>query len=106
MNLVIYTNILTPYRKYFYDLLYEECRENGDQFHVLVMSETEPGRRWKYSDFASCYTHLLKGNSLVRGGGIHTYQYKSEKNVKKAETGFACLRRKLSVSRSMAGMQV
>ena len=34
MNIAIYTNILTPYRKYFYDLFYECCLESGHEFNV------------------------------------------------------------------------
>ncbi len=67
MNLIIYTNILTPYRKYFYDLLYKICTEQGDQFRVLVMAETEPGRPWKYKDLKGDYTILLDNKTISRG---------------------------------------
>ena len=39
---VLLTNILTPYRRYFYDLLNEEFRKNSIGFHVLLMAEGEP----------------------------------------------------------------
>ena len=72
MHLVIYTNILTPYRKYFYDLLYKICEESGDQFHVLVMAETEPGRTWKYEDLKGDYTILLD-NKMISKGEIYVH---------------------------------
>ncbi len=67
MNLVIYTNILTPYRKYFYDLLNKECKKNGDTFHVLVMAPTEPNRTWQYDDLKGEYTILLNNKMFCKG---------------------------------------
>lgn len=72
MNIAIYTNILTPYRKYFYDKLYQYCKKNGDRFHVLVMSESEPNRNWHYNDLKTNYTILLHGKSFsISGAYIH-----------------------------------
>lgn len=68
MHFVIYTNILTPYRKYFYDLLYKTCTAREDQFHVLVMAETEPDRPWKYENLKGDYTILLKNKMICKGG--------------------------------------
>ena len=67
MNIVIYTNILTPYRKYFYDLFYECCSEIGHEFNVLVMAETEDNRTWKYTDLESSYTTLLDSRTISKG---------------------------------------
>ncbi|MDM8236974.1 glycosyltransferase family 4 protein [[Ruminococcus] torques] len=67
MNFLIYTNILTPYRKYFYDLINEECQRTGDQFHVLVMAETESNRTWKFEDLRSEYTILLESITISWG---------------------------------------
>lgn len=67
MNIAIYTNILTPYRKHFYDALYNECKKKGDDFHVLVMADTEPNRNWIYDDFKTGYTTLLKHKTLTIG---------------------------------------
>ncbi len=67
MKLVIYTNILTPYRKYFYDLLHQICSKNGDSFQVLVMADSEPNRTWKYEELKSEYTTLLRNNMFCRG---------------------------------------
>lgn len=72
MNIAIYTNILTPYRKHFFDALYEECKKNKDEFHVIVMAETEPGRNWHYEDMKTAYTILLNSKSIKMGSiSIH-----------------------------------
>lgn len=76
MNIIIYTNILTPYRKYFYDLMYEECRKAGDNFYILVMSETESDRNWNYEDLKGDYTILL--NSLTFNKGSAHIHYNND----------------------------
>ena len=67
MKIVLYTNIMTPYRKYFYDLFYEECRKKGDDFIVLVMAENEKNRPWYYRDFETPYAILLRGKTISHG---------------------------------------
>lgn len=67
MNLVVYTNILTPYRKYFFDLLHQYCTNSGNEFHVIVMAETEKNRSWIYEDFKDKYTILLHGSTISYG---------------------------------------
>lgn len=67
MKVLIYTNLLTPYRKYLYDLMNEVCLENGDQFNVLVMADNEKNRIWHYNDYASSYSILLKGKTISIG---------------------------------------
>lgn len=67
MKIVLYTNILTPYRKYFYDLFYACCLENGHDFNVLVMAETENNRTWKYVELESSYTTLLDSRTISKG---------------------------------------
>ena len=62
---VLLTNILTPYRRYFYDLLNEEFRKNSIGFHVLLMAEGEPNRPWKYEDLKTEYTSLLRGHTIT-----------------------------------------
>ena len=64
MKIVLYTNILTPYRKYFFDLFYKECKKCGDDFIVLVMAETEKNRSWHYKEFQTRYTKLLEGKTI------------------------------------------
>lgn len=72
MRLIIYTNILTPYRKYFFDILNKKCKEKNIYFRVLVMSDTEPNRNWNYNVLKSEYTILLKNKSYnIKGVYIH-----------------------------------
>jgi glycosyltransferase involved in cell wall biosynthesis len=58
---VLLTNILTPYRIYFYDLLSIYFKEEGVDFNVIVTSKTEPNRNWNYPDFERDYTILSDG---------------------------------------------
>lgn len=67
MKIILYTNIMTPYRKYFYDLFYDECKKNGDEFLVLVMAANEKNRTWYYKDFKAPYTRLLRGKTVSHG---------------------------------------
>ena len=64
MNVVLLTNILTPYRAFFFDKLYNYFKNNNINFTVLVMAETEPDRNWNYSDLKTEYTILLENKSL------------------------------------------
>lgn len=73
MKFLIYTNILTPYRRYFYDLFYQECLRNGDEFRVLVMANTESGRSWTYTELCTEYTALLEGRTLFDKGEVHIH---------------------------------
>lgn len=68
MNILIFTNILTPYRIAFFDKLNNELNENGDLLKVYVMSETEENRNWYYEDYKRKYTRLLKGKRIGIGG--------------------------------------
>jgi len=72
MKIAIYTNILTPYRIFFYDALYKEFKANGDEFHVILMADTEPDRNWNYDDFRKEYTILLNSRTIAHGNSyIH-----------------------------------
>lgn len=59
MRIVLYTNILTPYRKYFFDAFYEACKKQNIDFIVLVMAESERNRNWRYNEYKTEYTQLL-----------------------------------------------
>lgn len=64
MRIVLLTNILTPYRIYFYDLLYESFKKRNIKFHVLVMAQTEPDRNWMYDELQREYTTLLPSKTI------------------------------------------
>lgn len=73
MNIVLLTNILTPYRKAFFDELYSQCiaHKNGN-FKVLCMAETESNRQWRYDEYKEKYTSLLSGRTIsIKGIDIH-----------------------------------
>lgn len=65
MKYVILTNILTPYRRFFYDELYKMSQQFQDEFHVILMAETESNRNWKYDDYKTAYTELLKSKTIT-----------------------------------------
>lgn len=67
MKIVLYTNILTPYRRHFYDLFHDECKKNGDEFYLWIMAETENNRSWHFGDFKTEYATLLPGRTISRG---------------------------------------
>lgn len=76
MNIVLLTNILTPYRKAFFDEVYNQCVADGQSdFRVICMAAGESDRQWKYEDLREKYTFLLKGSSIrVKNYDIHFCQ--------------------------------
>ena len=82
MRLVIYTNILTPYRKHFYDLVNRCCIEVGNDFLLLVMSETEDNLIWKYEDLKAPYSVLLECRTISRGDMYIHINRKLKKHLK------------------------
>lgn len=65
LKIAFLTNILTPYRRFFYDKLYEALKEDGIEFYVLVMAESEPNRNWNYNQLKTNYTILLNSKTLA-----------------------------------------
>lgn len=60
-SIVLITNHLTPYRKFFYDELYVTSQNLGIKFSVLLMTKCEPQRNWNYEELKSDYAILMKG---------------------------------------------
>lgn len=69
VQIVLLTNILNPFRIFFYDKLRDEYAHHNVDFRVLVMVPNEPGRTWQYDDFRRDYTTLMKGG-LKKVSGI------------------------------------
>ena len=69
MKVILLTNILNPFRIFFYDKLRDEYAHHNVDFQVLVMAPNEPGRTWQYDDFKRDYTTLMKGG-LKKVSGI------------------------------------
>lgn len=60
--LAIITNIPTPYRTAFFNILNEELLKLNDSIHVIYCAETEPGRHWEFSPQENKYLYtFLKG---------------------------------------------
>ncbi|MFY1045468.1 glycosyltransferase family 4 protein [Chryseobacterium sp. GP-SGM7] len=60
--LAIITNIPTPYRTAFFNVLNEELLKINESIHVIYCAETEPGRHWKFSPQENNYPYtFLKG---------------------------------------------
>ena len=70
MRLLILTNILTPYRCYFFDKLNDYIKSIGGELKIVVMSETEPNRNWHYQNFIRDYTELVLSRSYNIKGDI------------------------------------
>lgn len=84
MKIAIVTNMLTPYRRFFFEELNKELVASGGELLVLVMEETEGNRPWVYSDFATDFTELLP-NFRFSIGGIYLSMCKG---VKKRLRGY------------------
>lgn len=69
-KIILLTNILTPYRVYFYDLLYEGFKSENIEFEVLVTGKTEPNRNWGYNDLKREYTNLIEGRIITLPNNI------------------------------------
>lgn len=65
MNIVLLTNILTPYRRFFYDKLHAQLTARGSSFATLVMARTERNRAWRYEEYQTGYTQLLPHTSFA-----------------------------------------
>lgn len=73
-RIAILTNIVNPYRSFFYQKFHDVCKENGIEFYVMCMGDHEPGRHWYYDDYKTDFSLLLPGKvgSLF---GRFTYYY-------------------------------
>lgn len=63
-KIVLLTNILSPYRKAFYQAMYEQGKTCDIDFRVLLMNDTESDRQWRYEEYCGEYSTLLKKRVL------------------------------------------
>lgn len=63
-TVVLLTNILSPYRKAFYQAMYEQGSAYDIDFRVLLMNDTESDRQWRYEEYCGDYSTLLKKKVL------------------------------------------
>lgn len=64
MKIAMLTNILSPYRKEFFDGLHEKFLSENVEFTVFVMANGESNRNWKYDDYKAEYTRLLESKTF------------------------------------------
>ena len=64
-NIVLVTNEINPYRKSFYDKLYEYCNSIGVKFIVLLMTKVEHGYNWNYEEVKADYAILMHGYNFT-----------------------------------------
>jgi glycosyltransferase involved in cell wall biosynthesis len=76
-KIALLTNILSPYRKVFYDKLYTALKERGIDFKVLIMADTEPDREWHYDEYKGDYCELL----ISRTATFHNIYFHFNKNL-------------------------
>lgn len=65
MKIAVVTNIITPYRKRFYDEMFEQLTAQGDDFKVFSMTDSLPLRPWIFQDLRSPYMTLLPGYKFI-----------------------------------------
>ena len=59
MKIQFITNVLTPYRIYFFDILNSVLENRGGMLEVLVMMKPDHNMYWNYYDYERRYTKLL-----------------------------------------------
>ncbi len=64
-NIVLVTNEINPYRKSFYDRVYDYCHSIGVTFTVLLMTKVEHGYNWNYEEVKSDYAILMHGRHFT-----------------------------------------
>lgn len=71
MKIALVTNILTPYRKRFYDELSKQLQEANGELKVYVMTNDLPLRPWNYEALKAPYTELMSGKKIfIKGQDI------------------------------------
>ena len=81
MRVLIITNILTPYRVFFFDKLYNYIKMTGGELKIVVMAETEPNRNWNYKDLERGYTELIDSSSINLKGDVFIHIPKNIKDI-------------------------
>lgn len=85
MKIALVTNILTPYRKRFYDEISAQLQKNNGELRVYVMTNELPLRPWNYNELKSKYTELVPGKKLLIKGQDILFNNSINKRIKKFE---------------------
>jgi glycosyltransferase involved in cell wall biosynthesis len=70
-SFVVLTNIPTPYRTYFFDLLSDALGNRGWELEVWYMARTEKGRFWRLDSSTFRHKHRLLPGCTVNLGRSH-----------------------------------
>lgn len=81
MKLAFLTNILPPYRVYFFDQL--NAQLGGENLKVFVMTDALPLRPWNYHDLKRDYTALLSGKKIIWHGNDYLFSSDAVKSILK-----------------------
>jgi glycosyltransferase involved in cell wall biosynthesis len=71
--LVVLTNIPTPYRTNFFNVLFSQLHANNEGFHVLYCAETEPDRSWKLYPEQNNYPFTIMKGIHLNIKGFYTH---------------------------------
>ena len=82
MRIAIVTNLLTPYRKRFYDEMAIQLEKRGGVFRVFVMTDKLPLRPWTYENLKSENTELLKGVKVIIKGQDQLYNRSINRKIR------------------------
>lgn len=70
-RILLITSEITPYRKFFYDSIYEYSKEKGFEFKVLLMTRLEFGYFWDSEKLMMPYMTLMKGFHFKKPVSMH-----------------------------------
>ena len=83
MRIALVTNILNPYRSSFFEKCHEYALSKGDEFVVYAMTGEKDDRPWRYDEFSTNYTRLLKSKTLKIPGLTYLhFNWGVEKEIK------------------------
>lgn len=72
-RLLVVSNIPTPYRHHFFEVLGEELRRRGGDLYVLFAAHQEPGRHWDPPIGGQFYEARVLPGLTVHPFGTHTH---------------------------------
>lgn len=81
LKIAFLTNILTPYRVFFFDLLSDHLGVNN--LKVFVITDKLPLRPWSYEKLKRDYTMLLKSKSVFIGGNDYLFSSNVNREISK-----------------------
>lgn len=83
MRIAIVTNILTPYRTFFYKELDSQLRVDGGELKVLVLTDYLPLRPWNYEGLKQSFTELVPGKKIFIGENDYLINLGINKRLRK-----------------------